>query len=170
MPERRAVIRHGLMLLVCSSVLALGCGASHKKAELPGGDGEAGQQVEGEAIEEGGEKPVHLSTVQVKAIEPPDDEEYAGLVETMIAFGHTGNLVECDTSLPPGTLAEGSVVIQFTIDTLGNFIEDPSVVLTTSSEKGDLEACLEGAISGIDFTEVNPPGDYTFHLILKYTR
>jgi len=168
MPECRALIRHGLILVVCSSVLAWGCGASQKKSDLPGGDGEAGQGGE-EPIEPGGEKPVHLSTVQVKSIEPPEDEEYAGLVETMVAFSHIGNLVECETSLPPGTLSEGSIVVQFTIDTLGNFIEDPAVVLTTSSEKGDLEACLESAISEINFTEVNPPGDYTFHLILLYT-
>lgn len=167
--SRPAVL--GAMLILCTSLMVWGCGASHKKADLPGGDAEAGGQEGGEAgIEPGGEKPVHLSTVQVKTIEPSDDEEYAGLVETMIAFGHIGNLVECETNLPPGSLPEGSIVIQLSMDTLGNLLEDPAVVLTTSSEKGDLEACLESAIAGINYTEVNPPGDYTFHVILKYSR
>jgi hypothetical protein len=158
------------MLIFCTSLMVWGCGASEDRVSHPEGGSEAGEESGGETMEAGGEKPVHLSTVQVKSIEPPDDEEYAGLVEEVIAFNHIGSFVECETNLPPGTLPEGSIVIQLSIDTLGNLFEDPAVVLTTSSEKGDLEACLESAIAGIDYSEVNPPGDYTFHVILKYSR
>jgi hypothetical protein len=155
----------------CAAVLCLtlaGCGGDGKPqvyypepVTSTEGGAEDGKAKEG---------PVHLSTVQVKAVEPPDDADAAASLEEAIAFNHIGVFVECEKAVPEGDLAEGTIVVQFGVDAQGAIIEEPSVVLTTSSAEGPLEECLRGAFDKIDFSSVVLSGDHTFHLILKFSK
>jgi hypothetical protein len=153
-------------------LLACGCGSGHKKSRFPD-DGQIYTPVKVEGGIEGGGKggtPVgtHLSSIQVKPVDPPDNEEAASIVETVMAFKNVGKFADCEKEAEGTEPVEGTIVIQFGLDEDGRISEEPSIVLTTSSQQGGMEECLEKVVGKIDFSGVSLQSPSTFHVLLKY--
>lgn len=138
--------------------------SAQDETDAAAGEGEA-QAREGIAPEQ---SYTHLSTVHVKAVDPPDAVEAAGAVETLIAFNNIGLFVDCEQGVPGGDTFRGTIVVQFGIDEAGELTGDPGVVLTTSSQEGELETCMAEALGEIDFSSLSLESPVEFHLILKF--
>lgn len=160
-----------LFAVVCAGCALLFSGACNQGGKKVGhSEGETETDTGEESGKVRSNLPSHLSTVQVKSVDPPDDVEAAGAMETVIAFNNIGAFVECEKTIPGIDQFVGTVVVQFGVDGDGNLAGEPLIVLATSSEQGELEECILSAFNEIDLTSVSLGGPRTFHLILKYSK
>ncbi|MFH1437873.1 MAG: hypothetical protein ABIJ56_19355 [Pseudomonadota bacterium] len=167
MPEKIKVMVLTILFLAagCFLLPAAGCNGKNKGVKNAGKEGGEGGDGKG-----AGKPSTRLGSVQVKVIEPADNEELAGEVEMVVAFKNVSKLVSCEALYEGEEPIEGTVVVQFDLDGESNLSGEPSTVLTTSRQEGPLEECLAGVLGEIDFSSISIEGSATFHLILKYGR